>query len=55
MSEPVDDAAILARMLELADRLAATDDEILVGQYAHLRARIAALAELQQFGAEPRA
>jgi len=48
------DAAILAEMLALGDRLAASDDALMHGQYAYLRARIAALIELRSFadGAE---
>jgi hypothetical protein len=44
------ESAMLAEMLEIADRLAASEDALLVGQYAYLRARIAALIELRQLG-----
>lgn len=45
-----DEDALLADMLALADRLAASDDALMAGQYALLRARIAALIELRSFG-----
>lgn len=45
-----DDDALLAEMLRLADRLIESDDALVVGQYAFLRARIAALIELRSFG-----
>jgi hypothetical protein len=37
---------ILARMLADAETLCGTGDALLVGQYQHLRGRIAALVEL---------
>lgn len=40
------DHVILSRMLADADSLCATRDALLVGQYRHLRGRIAALLEL---------
>jgi hypothetical protein len=46
-----DEDAILARMLEGADRLCASGDAILAGQYRHLRARIDALIELRRTAA----
>ncbi|AJP71228.1 hypothetical protein [Sphingomonas hengshuiensis] len=57
MSEPDmprDEAAMLRDMLAIADRLAASEDALMAGQYAHLRARVAALVELRSFadGAE---
>jgi hypothetical protein len=39
---------LLAEMLALADRLVASDDALMAGQYAHLRARIAALVTLRE-------
>lgn len=42
-----DEDALLARMLALAEELAASDDVLMAGQYAHLRARIAALVEIR--------
>lgn len=42
-----DDVALLREMLALAERLAATEDQLLAGQYEYLRARIAALLEEQ--------
>lgn len=47
-----DEDNLLAEMLALADRLAASDDALMAGQYALLRARIAALIELRSFGAD---
>jgi hypothetical protein len=52
---PEDDAALLAEMLMLADRLAESEDALLAGQYAHLRARVAALIELRSFADWPAA
>lgn len=52
MSDRPDEDAILAQMLALAERLSATDDALMVGQYDHLRARIAALIELRGAGAD---
>lgn len=46
-----DDVALLREMLALAERLAATEDQLLAGQYDYLRARIEALIELQRAGA----
>lgn len=50
MSDSDQESAMLAEMLAIADRLAASEDALLVGQYAHLRARIAALIELRALG-----
>ena len=46
---PEDEGALLLEMLAIADRLAASEDALLAGQYAHLRARVAALIELRSF------
>jgi hypothetical protein len=47
LSDPADrDHAILARMLADAERLCGTRDALMVGQYKHLRGRIAALIEI---------
>lgn len=43
---------ILEEMLALATQLADSDDALMAGQYALLRARIAALIELRSFGAD---
>lgn len=53
MSEtPVqDDDAVLAAMLAQAERLCATGDSLLKGQYDHLRSRIDALIELRRVAA----
>lgn len=40
------DYQILSRMLSDAERLCRTQDALLVGQYCHLRGRIAALVEM---------
>jgi hypothetical protein len=40
------DYQILSRMLSDAESLCHTQDALLVGQYCHLRGRIAALVEL---------
>ncbi len=40
------DYQILSRMLSDAESLCRTQDALLVGQYCHLRGRIAALVEL---------
>lgn len=40
------DYVILSRMLSDAESLCRTQDALLVGQYCHLRGRIAALIEL---------
>ncbi|WP_168196182.1 hypothetical protein [Novosphingobium sp. EMRT-2] len=50
MADRDEDGALLAQMLALADRLAQSEDALLKGQYAYLRARVAALIELQSFG-----
>ena len=50
MSE--DEDALLAQMLALAERLATSEDALLAGQYAYLRARVAALIELRSFATE---
>lgn len=47
MAKAEDDDAILAEMLKLAERLAKTDDALLVGQYEYLRSRIEALITLR--------
>jgi len=52
MTHDLDEDALLAELLELADRLTRTDDALMAGQYAYLRARIAALIELRGLGAE---
>lgn len=41
---------LLEDMKLLADRLAASDDALMAGQYALLRERVAALIELRAFG-----
>ncbi len=46
---PRDEAAMLRDMLAIADRLAESEDALIAGQYAHLRARVAALIELRSF------
>lgn len=48
----MDEDRLLAEMLMLADRLAESDDALMAGQYALLRARIAALIELRAFGTD---
>lgn len=45
-----DEDGLLEEMLALAERLAESDDALMAGQYALLRARIAALIELRSFG-----
>lgn len=45
-----DEDTLLAEMLALAERLAESDDALMAGQYALLRARVAALIELRAFG-----
>ena len=47
-----DDKTLLAEMLALAERLKASDDALLVGQYAHLHARVAALIALRSLADE---
>ncbi len=48
MSErDTDEDALLAEMLALATRLAGSEDALMAGQYAHLRARIEALILLR--------
>ncbi|MBP8233221.1 hypothetical protein [Rhizorhabdus sp.] len=47
MAPAMDEDALLAEMLVLAERLTTTDDALMAGQYAYLRARIAALVELR--------
>jgi len=47
----MDEDHILAEMLALADRLSASDDALMVGQYTYLHARIAALIELRSAAA----
>ena len=39
------DYIVLTRMLADADRLCQTDDAFMIGQYRHLRGRVAALIE----------
>lgn len=51
-AETTDDDAVLESMLREAERLCATEDALLKGQYEHLRARIAALIELRRTSAE---
>lgn len=46
----MDEDGLLAEMLAVAERLAESDDALMAGQYALLRARIAALIELRGFG-----
>ena len=46
----IDEDAVLRAMLADAERLCATDDALLKGQYEHLRARIDALIELRRGG-----
>lgn len=48
----MDEDGLLADMLALAERLAASEDALMAGQYALLRARIEALIELRSFGKE---
>ena len=45
---PIDEDAVLRAMLADAERLCATGDALLKGQYDHLRARIDALIELRR-------
>jgi hypothetical protein len=52
MTPQENEDALLAELLALADRLVKTDDALMAGQYAYLRARIAALIELRGLGAE---
>lgn len=52
MTQPIDEDALLAELLALADRLTETGDALMAGQYAYLRARIAALIELRGLGAD---
>lgn len=52
MAPVMDEDALLAEMLALADQLKRTDDALMAGQYAYLRARIAALIELRGGEAE---
>lgn len=47
MAPAMDEDALLAEMLALAERLTATDDALMAGQYAYLRSRVAALIELR--------
>ena len=44
-----EEGCLLREMLAIADRLAASQDALMTGQYIHLRARIAALIELRSF------
>jgi hypothetical protein len=48
---PIDDDAVLRAMLAEAERLCATGDALLKGQYEHLRGRIDALIELRRVSA----
>ena len=41
------DDILLAEMLVLAEQLKGSDDALVVGQYEHLHARVAALIELR--------
>ncbi len=52
MAPALDEDALLAEMLALAERLTTTDDALMAGQYAYLRARVAALIELRGGEAE---
>ena len=45
---PRDDDSILANMLREAESLCRSEDELLCGQYRHLRDRIRALIELRE-------
>lgn len=45
---PIDEDAILAAMLCDAERLCATSDALLAGQYEHLHARVSALIEIRK-------
>jgi hypothetical protein len=47
-AETPDDDAELEALLRGAERLCATQDALLRGQYEHLRARIAALIQLRR-------
>lgn len=40
------DADLLREMLRLAEQLAASEDQLLAGQYDYLRARIAAMLSI---------
>jgi hypothetical protein len=40
------DYVVLSRMMSDAERLCRTDDLFMIGQYLHLRGRVAALIEL---------
>jgi hypothetical protein len=51
MADTDQDDAILKAMLEQAERLCATGDTMLKGQYDYLRARIDALIELRRTAA----
>lgn len=44
----MDEDALLDQMLALAEQLCASDDALMAGQYAHLRARIEALIALRE-------
>jgi len=44
-----DEGRLLLEMLAIADRLAASGDALMAGQYAYLRARVDALIELRSF------
>lgn len=44
----MDEDALLAEMLALAERLCASGDALMAGQYAHLKARVEALIALRE-------
>jgi len=44
----MDEDALLAEMLAVAERLCASEDALMTGQYAHLKARIQALIALRE-------
>jgi hypothetical protein len=48
MTLQTDDDAILINMLREAESLCGTSDQLLKGQYGHLRDRIRALIELRE-------
>ncbi len=54
MSELPEDDLILARMAADAERLCASADELMVGQYRHLLDRIRALIEIRSCFTLPR-
>jgi hypothetical protein len=48
MESAMDEDALLAEMLALAERLCTSEDALMAGQYAHLKARIEALVVLRE-------